>query len=609
MRLSASSSAFVIRRPRNLDWKRAAAILYGDWGTSKAYVLGLAFVAAGFSSLPIILAICALTAIVAISYGIICAHFPDGGGVYSSARTQSRILAVVGALLLVADLTVTAALSAWTGLSYLGLEARFVPWVAMLSVVALGTINLAGPKHSGSLAAVLAIPTVVVVLLLALFSFPHLTLAHLQPPKAGFSHNWVAFVGMILALSGVETIANLTGVMKTDARSTADRPSVRRTSRFAIALIAIEVVLGTALLGWAMLSLPSSLSGELLARKEDMLRFLGEQYGALAFGNRFGVGFGVVVGLVVGLLLISAVNTSVVALIGLFYMMARDEEMPRAFTRLNRHGVPWLPLLVAMALPVVVLLCVRDFESLAGLYAIGVVGAITVNTGSCAFNRKLNLPWAERSLMIFTFLVLFAVELTIAKTKPDALFFACCILGAGLAVRAWAQKRAGLATMIVSREVVEPSVGNLAALEPRFHEGQRILVAIRGLNPVLRYALEEARLRKSPLYILYVREIAVSFGAQPSVDAASDWREDPHAAAIMCGALDLAKKAEVAAVPLYAVSDNPPATIVDLAATLGIDLLMLGASHRRFLTKLLKGNVAEGVVRNLPENIQLVIHG
>ena len=30
-----------------MDWKRAAAILYGDWGTSKAYVLGLAFVVGG----------------------------------------------------------------------------------------------------------------------------------------------------------------------------------------------------------------------------------------------------------------------------------------------------------------------------------------------------------------------------------------------------------------------------------------------------------------------------------------------------------------------------------------------------------------------------------
>ena len=53
-----------IQRPRNLDWQRAAALLYGDWGTSKAYVLGLAFAATGFSSFPVIAAVCALTLLV-----------------------------------------------------------------------------------------------------------------------------------------------------------------------------------------------------------------------------------------------------------------------------------------------------------------------------------------------------------------------------------------------------------------------------------------------------------------------------------------------------------------------------------------------------------------
>jgi len=99
-----------LHRPRNLDWKRAAALLYGDWGTSKAYVIGLAFLAAGYASLPIILAVCVLTGLVGINYAVICRYFPDGGGVYSAARSQGRLLAVVGALLLIADLTVTAAL-------------------------------------------------------------------------------------------------------------------------------------------------------------------------------------------------------------------------------------------------------------------------------------------------------------------------------------------------------------------------------------------------------------------------------------------------------------------------------------------------------------------
>lgn len=37
------------RRPRNLNAERAAGFLYGDLGTSKAYVIGLAFAVAGYA--------------------------------------------------------------------------------------------------------------------------------------------------------------------------------------------------------------------------------------------------------------------------------------------------------------------------------------------------------------------------------------------------------------------------------------------------------------------------------------------------------------------------------------------------------------------------------
>src|SRR6266496_2266877 len=105
-------------RPRNLGWARAAALLYGDWGTSKAYVIGAAFLASQYASLPIIVAVSILTAMVGYNYVVVCKHFPDGGGVYSSARVQSRLLAVIGSLLLVDDLTVTASLSGWAAMVY-----------------------------------------------------------------------------------------------------------------------------------------------------------------------------------------------------------------------------------------------------------------------------------------------------------------------------------------------------------------------------------------------------------------------------------------------------------------------------------------------------------
>lgn len=603
-------------RPRNVGWKRAAALLYGDWGTSKAYVVGLAFTcpmaagAAGYSSLPIIVAVCALTALVGYNYTVVCRHFPDGGGVYSAARNQSRLLAVMGALLLVANFTVTAALSGWSSVTYLGAPKETIRLATIAVILLVGAINYFGPKHSGSLAIFLAIPMVLTVALMVLFSLPHLNTTNLERPTAHFGTLWLAFTWAILALSGVEAIANLTGVMKLDTGATMDQPLIGKTVNKAIVIVAVEVVLGTILLGWAMLSLPKELEPVLREKWEYMLRILAQEYGALTFGAEFGNIFGVAVGVVVGLLLLSAVNTAVAALIGLFYMMARDGEMPRTFAKLNFFGVPRIPLAIAVLLPLVVTAFAADLEALAGLYAIGVVGAIAVNLGSCAFNKGLPLKWYERGTMSVTFFVLVAVELTVAKIRPDALFFACCVLGLGLALRSWSQRRAGLRTLTVTEEIA-------AAVAPETRPdfrlnltpGQTILVAARGLNPVLRFALEEARLRQGTLYVLYVKELAVTFSGPVGSSEAPRWQDDKRAREIMYGMLALGRENTVTVVPLYAVSDDPAGTILDLSATLGIDILMLGASHRRTLVGLLKGNVVTEVANDLPENIQLVIYG
>ena len=621
-----------VHRPRNVDWKRAAALLYGDWGTSKAYVIGLAFLAAVFSSLPIILAVCALTGLVGINYIVICRHFPDGGGVYSAARSQGRLLAVVGALLLLADLTVTAALSGWSALSYITSGAEQVGIIKLLRehialatiamLVIMGVINFFGPKHSGSLAVALAAPTLIVVLVLIGMSAPHLTTKFLQPRHESLSQVWAQLVGVILALSGAESIANITGVMKLDPGSTMEKPSVARASVKAIIPIAIEVVVGTALLGWAMLSLPSvlpktlhlsdpsAIASVLQLRSEDMLRFIGEQFATATFSPAIGNLFGWVVGIVFFLLLLSAANTAIVAIIGLLYMMSRDHEMPRHFRILNRHGVPIYPLLIAIGFPTFVLLFVANFTALAGLYAIGVVGAIAVNVGSCTFNRHAGFTWYDRVLFGATFGILFFVEITLAHTKPDALFFVVVVLGAGLALRAYTLKRHGLTTLTVTREVAKMVTPTLAAtMQSRLIEGQKIMVAARGITPVLTFALDEAQLRKATLCVLYVKEVAIYYTAAGTRLGRARWQDDPEANAIMTSVTKLGEQRGVAVIPLYAVSQDASATIVDLAATMGVDYLVLGASQRTAMTKLLRGSVATNIAQHLPESIQLLIFG
>jgi amino acid transporter len=596
-------------RPRNVNWERAAALLYGDWGTSKAYVIGLAFAAAGFASFPIIIAVCILTAVVGYNYAIVCRNFPDGGGVYSAAREQSRLLAAVGALLLIANFLVTAAISGWEAMRYLGVSPNVVPIATMVTIMGVGVVNYFGPKHSGSMSIVMAIPTVAVVVMLIALSLPHLSTANLERP-ASLGHAWVSFVGVILALSGVEAIANMTGVMKLDPGSTADAPHVRKTASRSIFIVAVEVILGTTLLGWAMLSVPKDLAPRLVEHRDDMLRFLGEHYGTLSFGHGPGMIIGIVVGVIFGVLLLSAVNTAIVAVIGVLYMMALDGEFPRPLTRLNRYGVPTIPLVLATMLPVVTVVVTGDVETLASLYAIGVVGAIAVNLGSCTVNRRLDMHWWERALMGLTFLILSAVWLTVAYTISHALFFAICVVGVGLSVRAYSHRLTGLSTITVSKEVadiVSPEV--ISRLRPRCEEGQKILVAARGATPVLRFALDFAAAKKATLYVLYVKEIAVFMAGAPRQTGRPKWQDDPQASAIMSLILKLGEEYGVPVLPVYVVSLDPAATILDLAATLGADYLMLGAQHRFTMAKLLKGNVVERVAAGLPEDIQLLIHG
>jgi len=486
----------------------------------------------------------------------------------------------------------------------------------------MGVINYFGPKHSGTFAVALALPTAFVVIVLIAISAPHLTTHFLEPRHESLGAVWVQFVGVILALSGAESIANLTGVMKLDPGSTMEHPSVARESLKAITPVAIEVVFGTALLGWAMLSLPSVLGKTLhltnrddiavvlQQRSEDMLRFIGEEFATATFSAPIGNVFGWIVGIVFFLLLLSAANTAIVAMIGLFYMMARDREMPRQFRRLNRHGVPMYPLLISIGLPAVVLLFVGNFTALAGLYAIGVVGAITVNVGSCAFNRTVGFTWYDRVLFGVTFVILAFVELTLAHTKLDALQFVLAVLIGGLALRAYTLKRQGLTTVMLHRQVAEMVTPELpATMRSHLSDNQKIMVAARGLTPVLSFALDEAELRSATLFVLYVKEVAVYYTAGGTRLGRARWQDDPEANAIMSLMLKLGSEREISVVPLYAVSQDAAATIVDLSATMGVDFLHIGATQRTALAKLLRGSVVTSVAQQLPDSIQLVIFG
>ena len=383
------------QRPRNLGWLGSAGLLFGDWGTSRLYVLGLAFLVAGRTSFVLICCMSLLILAVGWAYTKICRLYPEGGGVYSAARGFHPLLGVLAALLLFADYTVTASLSALDAFHYFGLENtiehgtdsvdagdkiirpneaeaaevdagpkvhlpfyKTAAFWGIASIVAIGAINLLGPKHSAGLAILVALAMVFITLLVTCFALPQI---HWKELRFGdlFEHRvgdlWHAFTAIVLALSGVEAIASLTGVMK--------KP-VYKTSSRAIWIVAAEVCLFNILLAVVMLSIYPLDRNKHTA---DMLAHMAYVY--------TGVWGEWPVRILGGLLLLSAANTAIGALMGLLYIMSRDRELPQILQKLNTLGAPWVAAILATVIPAAVLCAVSDVEGLSHLYAIGIVAA------------------------------------------------------------------------------------------------------------------------------------------------------------------------------------------------------------------------------------------
>ena len=612
-------------RPRNVDAPRAAAILYGDWGTSKAYVIGLAFAVAGYSSFWLISAMCLLTGLVGINYIVICKHYPDGGGVYASVRHRSEVISIVGAFLLIADYIVTAAISALSAFQYLGTPHPEI--FAAAAIAAIGALNLLGPKHTGALAVVISVMTAAVVLTLGAFTLPHLGEAfhNVHPLTGGLGKNWSGFVSIVLALSGVEAIANATGVMKLDPGSTHEKPSVTRTATPAILWVALEVCFFTALLGLGMHALGGlhTVSGDSSGLDVDgpgahgvrdyMLKYMGQVFVGHAFGPWWGAAFGTVVAGVFGLLLLSAVNTAIGDLITIQFLMSRDGEMPPVFKNLNRFGVPLLGAVLATIIPVGLVLAVSDMSGLADLYAVGVVGAIATNLGATSTDRKMVLSYGERGLMFFTFLVMAGIEISLLIDKPNARYFALTILAGGLVMRELAKERAARKKLrgedaalalpgTVGTAAPAASTARSLATVSADTDGEPMLVAVRGTGRTLDFSLKEAEQLRRPLYLLFVREQTVI----TAEDRKRKWISDEGASEIFYYAKErMEGKATV--LPCYAVSDSAAGTIVDVAATVGASRLILGAPKRSAIVNLLRGNIVRDVSDLLPEEIELLV--
>ncbi len=626
-------AVFQAERPRNVNVRQAAAILYGDWGTSKVYIIGLAFALAAHSSFWLILAVSLLNILVGLNYILICKYYPNGGGVYASVRHRSEILALLGAFFLLCDYMITMAISAVSAFSYVGVDNPNI-W-AMIAIAGVAILNFFGPRHMGNLAFLVATSSAIVVFILGMLVFPSIGQAwsQLKPFEGGVGLAWIDFVGVVVALSGVEAIANMTGVMKLDPGSTSKNPSVFKTSTPAIIAVMLEVSFFTTLFSLAVNLLPGLvIHGDEVSApgypnvRDSMLRYMSESYCAPLLSEPFCHIFGIILTVVFGTLLVSAVNTALIASSSLLYVMAKDGQIPGLFSIMNRFGVPKVALLVSALAPIAVLAFIHDMLSLANLYAIGFVGAIATNMGSTSTDSLLPLKKYERIFMFSTFLLMMAIEITLFIEKPHARMFVITVIAIGLLLRGLVQEKRNKHEAVdltfqteamtrLSKEAMITQGGiktkgflstplqemPLELFEPEHLHSGSILCAVTHVGKSLEFALQWSRTSNQKLFVLFIRE------QRTMVQQDEDffWLDDQQACEAFEYALTFFK--EPSFTYLYTVSDLPAVNIVEYAKSLNVSNVVLGMSRKHQFWQMLRGDVVTQVFKNLPAEIDLII--
>lgn len=602
-------------RPRNLRWYLAAPMLFGDLGTSRLYVLGLAISYAGTSAPFYVAAVGLLLVMVGWAYTVACRVNPDGGGVYSAGRAIHPNIGLIGATLLLTDFVVTAALSTYEAIAYIGApfglpaNSPLIGWLSVAAILLLGGLNYIGPKRAGSFALAVAVASIAatVVLTAACISEVPTGWSRITPMHTDPWHLWTSFTNVVLALSGIEAIANMTGIMVLPiARTTrlSIWPVIAEVVFFNIVLIlAAMAIPGLADLGsWANLPL-EQLSEQQHAVQERLLEVLAREHTSRWLAGAISVVF--------GLLLLSASNTAILAMMNIQYSMGRDGELPEWFSRINNFGVPWYGLFAACLLPIAVVLLAGSVQTLAGMYAIGVIGAITINLWATAWNRKLDVKQLERYGLWGLGGLLLIIWLTIAWTKPLASGFLACMLIGGISLRFVGQalaRRVPAPTPAAPGAATTLSPAEQAALAPLLPfdpARRRILVATRGAPALLKFAFEHAKLLNANVFVLFVRELAVMYqGEGPPLTP----DRDADARGVFELSEQLARKNGVPLERIYSVSPSTSDVILDVAATYAVDFVILGASRRTGVMRALRGDVISGVAENLPAETTMLIH-
>jgi len=597
------------------------AVVFCDIGTSVYYVPGILYERVGNVAPFFVWIGLAGFILLAVKYVEICWRTPDGGGVVSIANQAfTPMIGAVGGLLISIGYFLTSAISSVSGIHYLSSLWPFfdehVVAMASATLLILAIINTIGIRESATMALFMAISafcvnlTLVVVVLFRMGDVEveaittTMSLAKDLDSKTffiGFSTAWLAF-------SGLESISQLSPAMRNPLRATAGR--------------GMKLVVGSMLLTAPMLTLLAIalLPTELKAlNSERFISEIGSLYGGLPLK--------IAVVLTGSSLLLLASNTAIIGCYHVFLSLAERGFMPSAIAARNqRFGTPQIAILVATLIPIVIMyLAEGNMQTLAGLYAFGLLGAFVLSSAGLDVIRwRDSQRGAKFWLGVFTTLLVLVAWIVTLRIEGDATLYGSLLVAIGVLFAVgtrrkwfaeWLYHLPLLARLFPRRvERAEEEVEHIEQLEIlSLAQAESIaqlypsstLIALRSANPGLiaeAIAREKGRGGKN-LFALYVEERTGLFVRDWA------WRPKSEGVEALRSAAQAAEAEGMTLLPVWTVSYNAVEGILRAAEDLGVTAIMIGATQRSAVYHLLRGHVLAGLTKRLPPGIRLLIYG
>src|SRR5579859_538940 len=354
------------------------AVVFADIGTSVYYVPGILYCTNGVGTLAgfFVFLTMSVFVLLTLKYAEVTHRFPQGGGVVTvAALAINRWVGALGGMFILVDYFLTAAISCLSGMIYLSVViqplAPYALEVTIVVLVLLGILNWVGISESAKVSLVGAVIAFASDIAILITVFTHISFAtFLSLFPAMFAHETltpasvlIGFAGSFLAFSGLESISQLSPVMKTPRKKVAG---------MALLLVVLTIGITSPLLTMlSTLLLPASvlndpyLSGQVIS-------LLGGKFGSIILQTEVAIS--------ASDLLVFASNTAIIGSYHVFMALSRMEFFPAFVLRRNKlRGTPHYSIALATVIPIAVLIAVNgNINTLGDMYAFGLLGAFTL---------------------------------------------------------------------------------------------------------------------------------------------------------------------------------------------------------------------------------------